>query len=218
MGKTLKDLIKATEELNEVLGLSPEIPTTGIKEPKLVEKVKEAAELVDLENDEISVVTLQTLRDFDIEIEGMDKILKPAKKEAPAKEEKKGKKAPVKEEVPEEEDDDADEDADDDEDEEEEKPETKKSAKNPATAKEEKPAKKEGEKKAKPSTTVEAIEFLTPLITKKKYTQKELVEKVVEEVGIKASSASTLLTDGRNEKYNRFPKLIKKNEEGILSF
>ena len=92
MGKTLKDLIKATEELNEVLGLSPEIPTTGIKEPKLLEKVKEAAELVDLENDEISVVTLQTLRDFDIEIEGMDKILKPAKKETPAKEEKKGRK------------------------------------------------------------------------------------------------------------------------------
>lgn len=208
MAKTLKDLIKAAVELNEVLGLSPEIETEGVKEKVLLPKVEEAAEMVDLENDEITLETLQTLKDFDIEIEGMDEKLKPAKgKEKAAPVAKKAKMEVV------EEDEDEDPVADD---EDVVMEEVKKSVKEKAPKKEEKAAPKEA--KAKSTTITDSIEFLTPLISKKKYTQKELIAKVVEETGIKESSAATLLTDGRNPKYNRFAKLIKKGEDGILSF
>lgn len=138
MAKTLKDLIKAAKELNEVLGLSPEIETDGVKEKALLPKVEEAAEMVDLENDEITLETLQTLKDFDIEIDGMDEKLKPAKgKEKAAPAAKKAKMEVV-------EDDEDEEPVADDEDVVIE--EVKKSVKEKAPKKEEKTAPKEAKK------------------------------------------------------------------------
>ena len=71
--------------------------------------------------------------------------------------------------------------------------------------------------KTKTNSTI-LIEFLTPLIAKGKFTQKELIEKVSEKIGMKETSTQTLLTDARNPKYNKFEKLVVKNDSGILSF
>ena len=88
-------------------------------------------------------------------------------------------------------------------------------AKTPAKEEKKAPAKAPGKK---PSVIPETMAFLEPLIAKGKFTQKELVEKVSEKVGITTSYAQTFLTDSRNPKYNKFDKLVVKNEQGILSF
>ena len=110
--------------------------------------------------------------------------------------------------------------ADSEEEKEEKKPVSKKDKAPALVAKAEKKTEKKEEKSAgkKPSLTPVAIEFLTPLIAKGKFTQKELIEKVSEKIGMKETSTQTLLTDARNPKYNKFEKLVVKNDSGILSF
>lgn len=116
MAKKLKDLINAAQELNDILGLDPEIEVEDVTEDELVESVKEGAAQIDLENDEISKKTLDTLRAYEIpvgdEVTATDddddtpdeEEEKPAKKSgkaapAPKKEEKKeAKPAPSKKE------------------------------------------------------------------------------------------------------------------------
>jgi cobalamin biosynthesis protein CobT len=95
-----KDLAAAAVELNEVLGLDPEIdPTDTVG--KLKAKIKEAGELVDPENDEFSDETWDVL-------EALEAAFRPVMDEAPAKEDE-----------PEEDPDDEDDEDEDEEDEEE---------------------------------------------------------------------------------------------------
>ena len=71
----------------------------------------------------------------------------------------------------------------------------------------------------KQSNTEILLQFLQPLIAKGKFTQKELIEKArALQLPIKENTVSTFLTDSRNPKYNKFDKLVVKNEQGILSF
>jgi len=65
----MKDLIKAAEELNEVLGLEPSIVTKGSSEDNLISMLKEAAQLVE-EGDGLSESTLVVLRNLTTEDEG----------------------------------------------------------------------------------------------------------------------------------------------------
>ncbi len=72
---------------------------------------------------------------------------------------------------------------------------------------------------AKQSTLVGKIEFFTPLIRSGKYTQKELVEQgLVEYPHLVRSTLQTFLTDSKNKKYNKFPKLVVVGKDDKLSF
>ena len=83
------------------------------------------------------------------------------------------------------------------------------------------PAKKAaptGEAKVKLST-VEKVEFFSPLIQSGKYTVKDLVAKSLEKFPtLSESSVRTFLVDSKNAKYNKFPKLVVADDEGKLSF
>ncbi len=59
----MKNLIKAAKELNEVLGLDPEIKTDGVKKEVLERKLKEASTMIEPE-DNVSEETIQTLEAF----------------------------------------------------------------------------------------------------------------------------------------------------------
>lgn len=83
---------------------------------------------------------------------------------------------------------------------------------------EEKPAEEKSIKKTinknGKATLNEIVEFLTPFIEKGGYTKKELIEKAAEEYPEQRTSIATILTDGKNPKYSKFPKLIiQENEE-----
>ncbi len=73
-------------------------------------------------------------------------------------------------------------------------------------------------KSAKPAAN-EKLVFLSGLISKGKLTRKEVVEQAV----LKFPDASpaglaTLVSDGKNPKYNKFPKLVVENDKGLISF
>ena len=79
------------------------------------------------------------------------------------------------------------------------------------------------EKKAadpgKKTTLAEKIDFFTPLIKSGKYTQKDLVELAVKEFPkLTKSTFQTFLTDAKNKKYSKFPKLVISGEDGFLTF
>lgn len=90
--------------------------------------------------------------------------------------------------------------------------------------KEEEPVKKIVKKQSKAipakkgSLTKSRIALLTPLIKKGKFTKKELIDKALEEEPGATSGIQTLLTDGKNPKYNKFEKLIVQDKTGIMSF
>ncbi len=75
------------------------------------------------------------------------------------------------------------------------------------------------EEKIQVSTPADRIAFLTPLIAKGMYTKKELIRMAAEKFSdVKESTLNTMLSNGRNPKYNKFKELIVRNEKGILSF
>ena len=145
---TKKDLVTAANELNEVLGLSPQIDTTGnAKEIKSL--VQEAADFVEPE-DKISDATKAVIKALK---EDPAPKKKPAPKPDPEEEEEEEDEVDEEEE----EDDEDDEEDDDEDEDEEEEPE---------------PPKKKG--KAKTSTAKK--ETKTPKETKKTTTIKEKSE------------------------------------------
>lgn len=85
-------------------------------------------------------------------------------------------------------------------------------------AKSKKETKKAPAKKASPAAT-ERRNFIAGLIKQKKFTKKDIVAQTMEKFPQFAKATiSTEITDGQNEKYNRFGSLVVKSEEGILSF
>lgn len=203
----MKQLIKAAKELNEVLGLEPAIKTVGISKEVLTEKLKEAAEMLE-EGDTISKETQAVLDSFE---DGALEEKKPVKTDKKASAKPASKKAPVVEE----EDEDEEEEGDDDEDEEEEKPTKKAPTTNKKPGKEEKTT----DKKKSGVSTADRIEFLIPLIKKGKHTKAELLDLMAEKFpGTTRSANQTILTDGKNEKYNKFPQLVLQDEKGRLHF
>ena len=83
--------------------------------------------------------------------------------------------------------------------------------------------KKEGKKSTKSTgkkvSLSSKIDFFAPLIKQGKHSQKELTELGVKEFPtITGSTIRTFLTDSKNEKYNKFNKLVIINKKGNLSF
>ncbi len=77
----MKNLIKAAKELNDVLGLDPEIKTVAVKKDVLEKKLKQAATMIEPQDD-VSEETIQTL-----EVLGaLLKKAEPAEKPEPAEE------------------------------------------------------------------------------------------------------------------------------------
>ncbi len=76
------------------------------------------------------------------------------------------------------------------------------------------------EKKAKKgATTADRIAFITTLLEKEPIKKKDLMEIVCAEFPDNTKSAhSTIISDGKNPKYNKFEKLIVVNAEGMLCF
>jgi len=73
--------------------------------------------------------------------------------------------------------------------------------------------------KKKRGSASERRPFLADLIGKGKYTRKEILEKAAEKFPeASASALLTLVTDGKNPKYNKFDHLIVESAEKILSF
>ena len=69
------------------------------------------------------------------------------------------------------------------------------------------------------ASTLEKLAFFTPFIEEGKFTEKELFEmskgkfpKVTE------STIRTFLIDSKNPKYNKFPRLVVKTEDGKVKF
>lgn len=61
--------------------------------------------------------------------------------------------------------------------------------------------------------------FLTALIEEGKFTQKELSAAAIKAYPeVAKSTIETVLVDSKNIKYNRFPKLVVKDDKGLLSF
>ena len=84
----------------------------------------------------------------------------------------------------------------------------------PVKAKNEKTKSKQGR-----VTTAERVEYISPFVKKAKYTKKELLEMMMEKYPMVTKAANqTILTDGKNPKYNKFPKLIVQDDDGIMSF
>ena len=237
---TLKrtELVKAAEEMNEVLDLDPQISTgKAAKIDEIIAEIKEAAQVIE-EDDEFSDETLAVLKDLGcIEIE-----------EGSSKEEEEAGT-----------DDDPDDDKQEEEKEEDlptliagtaklaalkdlvnEHDEFKKLRKSldgytgihgPKALKADmmevlgissekaSPASSETQKTGKPKKTGEKIAFFTGLIEEGKYTQAQIMEKGQKKYP-EASEGGlrTMLTDGKNPKYNRFAKLIVVKADGVLCF
>jgi len=80
LGVSREKLISAAAELNDVLGLNPQIDTTEEDTLFLIACIKEAATLIDWENDQISDATKVTLEELGISVpkpEMLDKIEPP---------------------------------------------------------------------------------------------------------------------------------------------
>lgn len=88
-----------------------------------------------------------------------------------------------------------------------------------AAAAENQPAESAKVEKAKKINPM--IAFFEPLIQTGQHTAKELLEQAKASGQFdskKESTIRTLITDSKNPKYNRFPKLVIKGEGGKLSF
>lgn len=69
------------------------------------------------------------------------------------------------------------------------------------------------------SASQRAIAFMTECIDEGGWTRAELVEATIEEVpDLAPSTIATLISDGKNPKYNRFNALLTEDEGGIISF
>lgn len=75
------------------------------------------------------------------------------------------------------------------------------------------------QKREKTGICAVLINFFTPLIEQKSYTKKELIAIAHEKLGdFNKLTAETLLIDSRNERYNKFSRLVVRDEKGVLSF
>ena len=89
---------------------------------------------------------------------------------------------------------------------------------------------KKAKEKAKPETkkkvpnfkgtaTADKIKELDPLLKAGKSTKKELIDAILAKYpDSNLSGIVTLLTDGKNPKYNRFPKLLVENDKKQFSY
>jgi outer membrane biosynthesis protein TonB len=199
------DLVAAAEELNELMFEEGEGIDVEASDKKITAGVLEAAKEL-TPDDKLSKgvkATLIAMNAIEEEEEEEKKEEKPAKKSTK-------KTTPAKEE------------------EEPEEPEE-----------ETPPAKKTGGKKEVKKTEVEkdapktkrtggartgivakSMEFFIPLVEKAKFTKNELIEKaLVKFPNAKRTTLATLLQDGKNPKYNKFPKLMYQHPETkIYSF
>jgi hypothetical protein len=199
---TLKELKRAAREFNEVMdGLDPLI-NVNLPEKELTDILKQAITFIDPEQDHFTDQT-QAI------IDELSDLEEPAEEEELSQQETAEKihkqniaDKPVK--VGDEE------------------PLTPSGRKQvPIPVKKEK--KEKVEKKElfakKASTTADRIAFISPFIEKGKFTKKQLVEKLTDKFpDLAVSSISTLLTDAKNPKYNKFPKLVIQDDKGYLSF
>lgn len=180
-----KQLKKAAEELNDVLGIEPPI-SMDFDIDVIEEKIKEAIKELITPEDEFTEDTQAVIDELSAP---------PAKK--PVAKRKVAAPEPEPEEDPE--------------------PEEKPAKKAPAVKKESTVTKERFA--AKKSTGADRVAFFTPLIKKGTYTKAELVELGKEEFpDVSASTLLTMLTDGKNPKYNKFAQLIVQTDAGILKF
>lgn len=92
-------------------------------------------------------------------------------------------------------------------------------AEKPKAEKVEKEAKEEAAPRKRTSTTKEKVDYITPFIEKAKYKKAELVELLLDKFPDASKQAVvTVLTDGKNPKYNKFAKLLVQDTAGVLSF
>lgn len=71
----------------------------------------------------------------------------------------------------------------------------------------------------KETKKVTVITYLSGLIEKGKHTRKQIIEMAMKKFPERSiNTFSTLLSDGKNPKYNKFASLIKVDDKGILSF
>jgi hypothetical protein len=231
------ELAKAAAELNEVLGLDPVINEKGSTE-ELTEKLVEAMELIDLEQDEIAETTLTTLKKlgFDDGAGSEPEEIEEAEEDGPEEQEEPEETEPetplidqvqsatkladLKKLVYENE-------------------ELKslqrgiqeyRGLSGPRELKK-KMLKKlgvdasvqsrtdEGKRRSGSSRTSEYLDFLTNRIKKGKHTRIELTDMTLSEFPeANKSSIQTLLSDGKNPKYNKFETLLVEDDNKIISF
>ena len=76
--------------------------------------------------------------------------------------------------------------------------------------------KKESQKSPRSS---ERLAFLGLLIAENKWTRKDLIEKAMAHFpAVSRDAIQTILSDGKNPKYNRFDALIVEQENGVMRF
>jgi excinuclease UvrABC nuclease subunit len=166
-----KRLVEVAKELNEVLGLEPQIDLKA-KLKELKQKIKEASELIDFEQDDLSKETLTVLKEVSTNKISESKV-KLEEKEPPK----------VVEEV--------------------------KTKKKPTSISLQPQGRRLGEK----------MLYLAKLIDQGNLTRKEIISKALREFpDISKSSFQRILSNSKNEKYNKFEKLVIQNDKGILSF
>lgn len=86
-------------------------------------------------------------------------------------------------------------------------------------SKTEKPEKKEKTVAVKKEKGPSIVDVLTPYIEKGKSTKKELIAIGKEKLPhLSESTLSTVLTDSKNPKYNKFAKLTMVTEDGLIKF
>ncbi len=181
-------LIKAAQELNEVMGLNPPI---DIEEDESVIKAKLIKALEFREDeDEFSVEVEETLAY--LEDEQVEEELEQEEEELEQEEEEK-------EEVED------DEDEDDNDVEEEEKEEVNKEVK--------KISKKKGETKLTRLAFIESL-IAAGKYTKKEIMEKTLQEFP----DTSRTTVHTILSSSKNPKYKKFKRLAKEDDRGVLSF
>lgn len=200
--KRIELLAKAAQELQKICEFEPAIKTKGKTEDELEASLREAGEALTPE-DKLSKETQKVLKELKITIG-----------EAPAETEEEEE---IEEELEEETE---EEELEDEEEEEEDKPEAppvkKKVKEEKVVAKKEK--EDAGEKKVALSSS-EKLDFFEPLIKKGNLTMKQLINKALEEhPGVSESAIRTFLSDSKNPKYNKFPKLVEIDKEGVVKF
>lgn len=73
-------------------------------------------------------------------------------------------------------------------------------------------------KRLPPVRHSELVPFLTKEIEKGKVTRKDLIVQAMNKFGVSKSTVTTLISDGKNQKYCKFKQLVLEDENGILSF
>lgn len=223
------DLVKAAKEVNTII--EPPIDTK-MGADEIEAELLEASEAIS-EEDGLSKATMNILN----EIKG--KYNEDTDEDDEDEEEENGETEETDDEDPDDEDpdvegeDEEDEDGEqvledeesiaDEEDEEEDEPAPKKPVKAEKPVKADKPKKDTSKRDStfKGNKTVDRIEYFVELINEGRYTKKDLVELATKKFPDATISAlSTILSDGGNIKYCRFPVLIKidKEDGNIVKF